>query len=401
MKLGNVATGDDFWGRETELAEIWRYLKKEHLTFPGVRRLGKSSLLQRLAEQSAQHGVLAKVLDLSTLHTASDFVKLLDVSFPPTGVSSFVRKNGRAVKTWLANLASVKVSLPIVLGGGGVEFKFQDKTTASWLQAANTLQQRLQNQPLLILLDEFPIMLQHLLKTNVQEAEQVLLWLRTWRQDRDSKCRFVFTGSIGLQNLLERHGMVVHMNDCRQYDLGPFTRKESIELWQTFAPQQIDHLKTPPSVIEAALQRIGWLAPYYVCLMLDASCQAAQVRIEETGADSELTQADIDAGYETLLSQRSRFSHWEQRLKDTLPKTKFTLAQAVLTMVSKRKEGLSLIQLKNRLMKQTNDASNRAQQIQDTLAYLTDEGYTTPPDAQGRVQFRSFLLRDWWSRNHV
>jgi hypothetical protein len=62
---------------------------------------------------------------------------------------------------------------------------------------------------------------------------------------------------------------------------------------------------------------------------------------------------------------------------------------------------LSLRQLSTRLSKRQPDAEQRARLIQDLLARLGDEGYTSPPDAKGRIQFRSFLLRDWWSRNHV
>ena len=31
---------------------------------------------------------------------------------------------------------------------------------------------------------------------------------------------------------------------------------------------------------------------------------------------------------------------------------------------------------------------------------LQEEGYISAPDADSRVKFLSFLLRDYWSRNH-
>lgn len=64
MKLGNIATGDDFYGRETECADLWRYLEKDHVVASGPRRLGKSSILNRMCEQAAERGLLAQHVDV-------------------------------------------------------------------------------------------------------------------------------------------------------------------------------------------------------------------------------------------------------------------------------------------------------------------------------------------------
>ena len=68
MMLGQPATGEDFCGRRQELDDLWRYLENEHIRFPGVRRLGKTSILKRLQEQAAEQGVLARWLDVSHIH---------------------------------------------------------------------------------------------------------------------------------------------------------------------------------------------------------------------------------------------------------------------------------------------------------------------------------------------
>ncbi|MEY4980471.1 MAG: hypothetical protein RLZZ352_2741 [Pseudomonadota bacterium] len=403
MKLGSPATGKDFWGREQALAAIWQYLEKEHLILPGVRRLGKSSVLLRMQEQASEHGVVAKVLDVSMLQSAEAFIQHLNAEFTDQGITAYIKKHQKKVTEWFSRLDSVALTLPDALGGGGAEIQLSPHAPAHWQASAHTLQQRLQTQPLLILLDEFPVMLQNLLKTAPHEAEQLLVWLRTWRQNRGNRCRFVFTGSIGLQNLLERHGLAVHMNDCYAYVLGPFSNAEASAMWQAFAKEHHGGLSSHPTVTAHALQRIGWLAPFYVCLLLDESGKAAKVRMDETphAAPHALTTDDIDAAYETLLTLRGRFHHWEQRLRQALPTTEFDFAQALLTHLAKSNSGLTLKQLNNRLAKQQADTNRRAEQLQNALAYLTDEGYTTPVNAEGRVQFRSFLLRDWWSRNHV
>ena len=98
---------------------------------------------------------------------------------------------------------------------------------------------------------------------------------------------------------------------------------------------------------------------------------------------------------------RSRFHHWEKRLKDALPPADLGFCLALLTQLSRHADGLTLRQLSSRLSKHEGDPEVRAQRLQDLLVRLSDEGYTSVPDAGQRVQFLSFPLRDWWHRNHV
>jgi hypothetical protein len=405
MKLGAPASGPDFFGRNQVVADLWRYLESEHIRFPGVRRLGKTSILIRLLEQAAEHGVFARKLDVSAIDAAERFVELLEQTFPKNLIARFVEGSTQPVANWLRRVRKIDAQLPSTVGGGGVGLELADGQPSEWLKKAEALRGRLADQPLLILIDEFPVMLQTLLAKNPQEARQLLAWLRIWRQSA-GHCRFVFTGSIGLQSLLERHGLADKMNDCYDYPLGPFRFHEARDLWRAFAPMEDE---TPwhadDAVIEHALARIGWLSPYFVCLLLDESIRAARERRQEqaTPADAaaSLQIDDVDDAYDKLLAVRSRFHHWEERLRKALPPADLGFCLALLTELSRHADGLTLRQLSSRLSKHEGDPEVRAQRLQDLLVRLSDEGYTSVPDAEKRVQFLSFPLRDWWHRNHV
>lgn len=405
MKLGNPATGLDFFGRTQELKDIWRYLESDHIRFPGVRRLGKTSLLKRLLEEAPEHGVLAQWLDVSNVDSAQEFIARLEEEFPANVVKRFLSDRSQQVGNWLKRIQKIDVSLPEVVGGGGLGIELGGDAALPWQQEADALYARLRDQPLLILLDEFPVMLNKLIQKDRREAEQVLAWLRIWRQS-PGHCRFVFTGSIGLQFLLERHGLGELMNDPFSYPLGPFRPSEARGLWRHFAPISDDTpWQVADLVIDHALARIGWLSPFFLCLLLDGSLRAARERRQEGIVDPasrpKIEIEDVDDAYENLLAERSRFHHWEKRLKDVLTTSDFDFCSALLTHLSRRPEGLTLNQLNSRLVKREPDAERRAQRLQDQLVRLTDEGYTSTPDANKRVQFLSFLLRDWWNRNHV
>lgn len=401
MMLGQPATGEDFCGRRQELDDLWRYLENEHIRFPGVRRLGKTSILKRLQEQAAEQGVLARWLDVSHIHSAESFVLALEQAYPPPALRKFANDQAQSIAGWFSRLRRIDASLPEIIGGGGLGIELGDGPMPDWLVAGEVLRQRLQPQPLLILLDEFPVMLQTLLDTRPAEAQQLLAWLRIWRQT-GGPCRFVFTGSIGLQSLLERHHLADKMNDCYDYPLGAFRPTEARAMWQKFTQQAGS--SASDEVIENALTRLGWLSPYFLCLLLDETLRAARERQQEnpTPADRDmLILSDVHDAYEKLLANRSRFYHWELRLKTTLPASELALCQDLLKHVSRHADGLTLRQLHSRLSKHEADAERRTQRLQDLLVRLSDEGYLSPPSASQRVQFLSFPLRDWWSRNHV
>jgi predicted AAA+ superfamily ATPase len=112
MKLGTPATGADFFGRDQEMKDLWRYLESDHIRFPGVRRLGKTSILQRLADDAAEHGLFAKWLDISNIDAAQNFVMLLDQVFPENGIKRFLDDRAQQVGRWFKRIQKIEVKLP-------------------------------------------------------------------------------------------------------------------------------------------------------------------------------------------------------------------------------------------------------------------------------------------------
>jgi hypothetical protein len=135
--------------------------------------------------------------------------------------------------------------------------------------------------------------------------------------------------------------------------------------------------------------------------------QAARDRLDEAPSMSpatpqkELIDPDVDNAYERLLSARSRFIHWEERIKRDLTGLDLAFTNLVLTALAKNPNGLTQRQLSARLAKLESDPDLRVDRLQRIAIKLQEEGYIGPPDATGRVAFLSFLLRDYWGRNHV
>ena len=236
-----------------------------------------------------------------------------------------------------------------------------------------------------------------LIARDAPEAERLLGWLRTWRQGTTGS-RFVFSGSIGINALLERHNLSTRMNDCYDFKLGPFRLSEACDMLTELAQRK--DWKIQANCANHLCERIGWRSPFYLSLLLDETRKAARDRLLETAElDRILQTIDVDDAYERLLASRSRFIHWYKRLTRDLAEPDLSFCLAVLSHAAKAAKGPSRAQMLARLVKLEPLAPRRAERLSSTLLYLEEQGYLIY-DGQ-TIQFLSFLLRDYWKRNHA
>jgi hypothetical protein len=398
MRVGNVATGIYFYNRVNDLLGIWDVVNENHMVISGPRRLGKSSLLYKIVEQAPDHGFTGQLVDVEGCDTAIGFIECLNKAFPT------MKGNVKSTLDKLNPFGYIKSAEGKVLGtGGSIELK--ETTEKTWKAMGDTLLTRLAQKKNLILVDEFSVFMEKLLQRNPKEAEDLLGWLRGWRQNQQAAFKFVLTGSIGLQSLLQHHGLETYVNDCYDFVLGPFKTPHAKQMLQSLADKNRQMLDDETAAI--LCQRIGWLSPYFLNLLLDESIKAARDRQDETENESNtvilqhIVEQDITQAYEMLVASRSHFSHWEGRLKNRLQSGEFSFCQSILTHIAKSDNGLTLQQLSARLQSQQTDVDARQALLQTLLLKLTEEGYLSSPNGEGRIEFLSFLIRDHWKRNHV
>lgn len=393
IRTGNIATGGDFFDREQERQDLWRYLEGNHINLSGPRRLGKSSLLKRLAEEAPDKGLHPRYIDLQGLDSADAFLAALDAAFPDASLQGHLKSASGAIKNWLARIN--KLDIKVAGSGGAIEL--QHPPTAAWGIQALALQTRLSSAPILILVDEFSVFLEKLIHRDRAEAEALLAWLRRWRQT-DPVCRFLFSGSVGINALLEQHRFSTWMNDCHEFTLGPFRRPDAITMLTNLAQRETWQL--PQETASHLCDVVGWLSPFYLCLLLDESLKAGRDRmLEQSGSPKDLLTEDIDDAYDRLLAARSRFVHWHQRLQRDLQEPDLGLTLAILRALAKSDTGLTRKQLLSRLSRLEADGQKRSDRLSAQLLYLEENGYVGQNGEH--IAFLSFLLRDYWRRNHA
>ena len=394
IPVGAMAQGAQFFGRTRELSDLWGLFEANHVVLSGPRRLGKTSLLQRLVDDAPTCGWHAVLVDLQGPSRIEDMLAELDRSLPDSSIAGWLGAFQKSAGYAADRIRKVELNVP---GGFGAALDLQAPPTTSWAVQAHQLQSRLATQPVLILVDEFSVFLEKLINKDRDGAEHLLGWLRSWRCAKNVQCRFVFSGSIGINTLLTRHTLTTYFNDCYDFRLQPFSRAEATAMVR--AELQNEARPCAPEVPDHLCQRVGWLSPYYVNLLLLESLRAVRDREAEQGLQTTaLLATDVDDGYQRLLAVRSRFIHWYQRLERDIASQELPLVLKVLATVAARPEGLSRKQLLARLNTIEPDPDARARRLESALRQLEEDGYLGADD--GRVQFLSFLLRDYWQSNH-
>jgi uncharacterized protein len=386
LRIGPPAEGDDFFDREIERAQMWRALPANHIVLSAPRRLGKTSLLKKLALEAADHGLLAAYLDVSRRESAADLMGALAEALPERSIAAHMQRAGSKALGWLNRIGRIRIELD---GMGGMELETQGAGAKSWQESADLLQRRLSPRPLLIILDEFSVFIHRLLQQRPEEARALLTHLRTWRQTGQVACRFVFSGSIGLNRLLERYRLQTETNDCDDYRLGPFAEADAVAMITALATREGWPLDEPTAL--AMCQRVGWLSPYYLVTVLEEAIRAAMFRLRAVApCGATLTAGDVDQAFAQLLDTRSKFNHWHLRLNDHFPGATLDWARLLLARLASRANG-ALVTTVCALPGHPDDAPEH-------LLLLEEHGYIVRDGK--RIQFQSPLLRLYWKKNH-
>ena len=128
------------------------------------------------------------------------------------------KRPGTILKSGASKIKGFKV------GVFGLDFNQAAET--DWAHAAGGLLEALveEQNPVLIMIDEFSVFVNSLAKRSPEEAEKLLRWFREWRQRLvDTRVRFLLTGSIGIDTVLRRLKLGDTVNDCRSIEMSPPT----------------------------------------------------------------------------------------------------------------------------------------------------------------------------------
>ena len=185
-------------GREDLIQMLWERLQQQSIIFIGERRIGKSSVLKKMAAE-AHNNMLPIYRDLEGIRTPIEFVEKVWQD-----IELYLKEEGKAVKVrnFLSQLEQSQFT--------GFRFpKLAEKHWKDLLTLAIEDLLNLQTKQVVFIWDEIPHMLENFPDYYAMEMLDTLRSLRQTYPD----LRMIFSGSIGLHHIFNNLRKVGYRND--------------------------------------------------------------------------------------------------------------------------------------------------------------------------------------------
>lgn len=411
-KMNNIAgppvEGDDFFGREQAVAALRDLLEHHDVLLLGPRRIGKTSAARRILAGIRAEGWRAIEVNVAACQDERGLIDKLRAALaaeltPVAGkVGAFFNKARAAIG--LTQINSIKYSSE---GAGTVETILRNASQEDWTGATGDVAGLIGQckTPLLIYMDELPILLFNIIKTDphmgVQRVRRFLDWFRNDLRNLPGggKARWLITGSVGLDALVQQHGMADAVNSLKHQTLDPFTASEAVALLNKLAHSYAIPLTATES--QAIIDALRWPQPYYLQLFFN------ELRATAQGQAFARPDNHIEQVLERMIasSAGNDFHHWEERLTIQLCPADAGLALTLLARTANDPKGVRgetlLAELHERLPDADADVARRTFiRLRDVLIR---DAYWLADESSGvkRYCFRLEPLRRWWAKRNT
>src|ERR1035437_1259664 len=376
--MGRLADGSAFFDRQEIMSRAWDLLKTSNLLLLAPRRVGKSSLLNRMKEDGPAKGYNTLYLSIPDAEDELDFIKRLVRGFRDAEWTS---------GGWITGFKDkLPEDLELVLKTGLIELKAKQ---IDWRRPAEDFQSLLKpaNEETLLLVDELPLLIASIVRQDPSgiRAERLLLWLKRLREQY--RPRWFFAGSIGLDSVARRLKLSGTIHDLQPIELGEFSPEKARAYLR--GRGQLYQWTLSAETIEAILWAVEWPIPFHLNLVFE---ELRAVVSEGLGPPS---PALVEIALQRLMAHgRTHFDHWDERLAKMLDGRLQQYCEIVLGLACREASGVAIASIDLRLSRELNDDQERAEMLRQLLDLLMSDGYLVRQE--GIVRFRSALLRRYW-----
>lgn len=374
--VGQTPRGQDFFKRTAIINKIYRRLEAgNHIFLSAPRRAGKTSIM-RFLEDNPRQDFAFIYINTEDIDDNEDFFRLLCEELMD---SEAVRKMTKLVESSKSLFATFTEKITkIKLWDLEVEINRGEPST--YRDEFHALLKKLNSKKftIIIMLDEFPITLEKILKKHGEyEAVHFLHCNRSLRQEANQGIQFVYTGSVGLASIASKLNATAALNDLNVVEIPPLSMAEA----RRFTNKLLNSYGVPyeEGAIKYLLDQLQWLMPFFIQLVV-------QVLIDEYETRKRvINQAFIKKAIDRSSSHRNHlyFVNYYTRLEKSLPPDEAKLAKKILLEIA----------IKTEVPIDTFEKYPHSRRI---LEMLVLDGYIN--NNQDAYRFNSPILRDWWKR---
>jgi hypothetical protein len=357
--MGRLAAGSAFFDRQETISQAWDLLKTSNLLLLAPRRVGKSSLLNRMHETSGEMGYSSLYLSVPDAEDELDFIKRMVRGFRDAPWSSC---------GWASSFrANVPSDLEVVLKTGLLELKAKN---FDWRRPADELETLLKSSDsqTLLLIDELPLLIGSIVNQDPggTRAERFLLWLKRLREQYSP--RWFFAGSIGLDSVARRLKLSGTIHDLQPVELGAFTPETARSY--LMARGQLHQWTLSAETIDAIMTAVEWPIPFYLNLVFE------QLRMVVAERQNPPSPELVEIALQQLMRHgRTHFDHWNERLGKMFDDRMAHYCEMVLAMACREASGVAISTVELRLRQEIADDSQRSETSRQLFDLLISDGY--------------------------
>lgn len=382
--IGPPVTGDDFFGRNNEFDYVWQLIKSgNNLVFPSPRRVGKTSFALKLLEKAKKEGWQTISINLEKNNGEKEFVETFVDELKKLSYWETIKESGGKLFDLLKQFKpsfeynDVKVSLD-----------WQSNKEDVYKQLADLLDHE---KPTLIFMDELTVLLSNIInqEDGRRNVAAFLHWMRDLRIKSDSKIRWIFCSSVGIENFTFTHHISDAINDTSDYFLKSFDAQTSKAMLQKLSND--NELALTTEIQEIIIEKLSFCLPFFLQLMFEKINYLH--KIEDLNVDSQI----VTIAYNALIEEK-HFNTWVERIDEQygdLGNAAYTL----LRHICQAKEGSKRKSLVAVLSKKIQDSEEVEKKVSSLLYMLKNDGYLI--EQNNLYLFRSPLLRDFWFNRFV
>lgn len=402
---GSPVEGDNFFGRDDVARHLREILNHDDILLLGPRRIGKTSLARAVMAITRDGGWQAIEINMASCIDEKGFLDKLEGELKKA-ISSLVGKLWDGTREKLGAIAKRIKSLKLGGFGATAEVGLAGTDTDDWSKVGNELLALLGtlDDPWLIYVDELPIMLFNIIRQDpangVQRVRRFLDWFRNDVRALASagKVRWLVSGSVGLDTLVQEHGMADTINSLNHQNLPPFSDALACQLIRELATSYT--ITLDDAAVRSLVDAVSWPQPYYLQIAFQ------QLRSLMATHPATPPQELIDKTIEQIIQPGADndFHHWEKRLDTQLTAPLAALAKALLTHSATLARGTRAENLLATVQQRHPDATDdeaRALFVRLRDILLRD-AYWLADDSSGARHYRFALepLRRWWNRRN-
>jgi len=395
LTLGKPARGDKYFNRPKIRAEILEHLDGgANILLTAPRRVGKTTIIMDIFDNPPSD-YLVVYINTEKYDTTQDFFRKLLNELTDSDILE--KYNGFGSKILGTLKDAGKRVKGFNIGPIGLDINETKDLPIDYADEFTKLIDdiKLDGKKIIALIDKFPVTVENIYnkyKPNDENLarEKVKRFLQTNRDIRQhpqlgEKIQFVYTGSIGLMNVVGKINCSEDINDLVVVKIPALTFEESADFLQMI----LNHysISINEKIVEYALEKTEWLMPFYI------QSVAREVRDLHRESPQEITIAFIDKAFENLIDNVHIYlDHFRSRLNKVFKKEELQFCESLLDFIAN--EGKI-----NRHQLPEFAAKFNIQNYSYLINTLKYDGYIDNSIDDDIYRFNSPIFKKWWLKH--